>query len=132
MDYIKLRDFVSDTIEEIAKGIEDAIENMREMDVLINPMLNESGNASEKGRTANRSVQQIYFDLSVTTTCNSEKEKGFNINVVDFFSFNNANDAKIIQAEANRVRFAIPVGFQTNTDKSRADIERAEIRIRSI
>lgn len=128
METLNLSDFVADTITEVAKGVEKAKENLKELDVLINPATDSSGNIKTNYDGTIRPMQNIEFDLSVTIskeeidTEKDTKEGSARIQVVSLFSFTLGGGVKNESTEelnlkntaVNRVKFSIPVSFGTN------------------
>lgn len=128
MNTLNLSDFVSDTITEIAKGIENAKENLKELDVLIVPTTYD-GIVRTDTVGYQRSVQNIDFDLSITINQeekSSEENKtdvSAKIQVVSLFNLSlggglasqNYEESVNKNAVINRIQFSIPVSFGTNT-----------------
>lgn len=123
---INLSDFVSSTIVEIASGIEQAKELLKERDVRINPVLDEKGRALAVGKGIERAVQEIEFDLLVSVD-NVQKQKdednvSAKIQVVSIINLSlgggtkNSEELEYKNSAVNRIKFTIPVSFGTNTE----------------
>jgi len=129
MNTLNLSDFVSDTILQIAKGIEKAKEELKDTDVLIVPTTYD-GIVRTDIVGYQRSVQNVDFDLSVTInkeeklTEENKKDGNAKIQVVSIFNFSlgggisteNYEESIDKNAIVNRVKFSIPVSFGTNTE----------------
>jgi len=128
MNTLNLSEFVANTITEIANGIEKAKEQLKETDVLINPVTDSSGKyrTDEKGYI--RSTQNIEFDLSVTVNQEEKSSESNSINggakiqVVSIFNFSmggsseSSDELTNKNAIINRIKFSVPVSFSSNTE----------------
>ena len=112
---LSLDKFISLTLIEISKGVDIVKDELKGKDVLINPILNERGFVSTDQKDSYRKVQDITFDLSVTASTESNIDAGAKITVVSLFSAGADYDKTDSKIATNRVKFSIPVSFQTNT-----------------
>ena len=119
MEGIRLSEFVGSAIEEIAQGVEIAMDRLKGKDVLINPVLSETGKADVKDSVSVRDIQEVEFELCVTATDSSRSDKGIGINILDVVSFGGNSEKALSGITANRIKFSIPVSFQTSTGKER-------------
>lgn len=113
---IKLSDFVSQTITEIAQGMAKAAESLSDSDVVINPF-------TQDGMAMNlmysgRGVQQIDFDVSVVASSKDANSGGLHIAVLGMFSGGASAESSAGQSYISRLRFSIPVCFPLYEGKS--------------
>lgn len=128
MNTLNLSEFVANTITEIAIGIEKAKEQLKETDVLINPVTDGSGKHRTDQKGYVRSTQNIEFDLSVTVNQEERSSEsnslngGAKIQVVSIFNFSlggtteSSDELTNKNAIINRIKFSIPVSFSSNTE----------------
>ena len=113
---MELKDFISQTIREIAEGVQAASEQCSDLGVIVNPAvtLGENGdffvpkdNVKEH-ITVERRVQQIHMDVlvSVTETTTLDSEVEASINVLGA-NVNGKSEGNTVNS--NRVSFDIPV-----------------------
>jgi|GEM_PF-1378965 hypothetical protein len=124
MKEVNLSDFVKTTIVEIAKGLQEARDELKELGVLVNPHLNKEGviPARELDLTY-RQVQNISFDLMVsaenTGSTESQSAMGIGMKVISLIGLG----ADVSQKESdllknnsvNRISFSVPISFSPNT-----------------
>ena len=115
MEGISLSEFVRLAIIEIAKGVENAKDELKDRDVLINPIIGKDGFISTDVKDTKRNVQELEFDLSVTASSESKSGVGGSINVVSLFSGGAKKEDASSNITTSRLRFSIPVSFTTNT-----------------
>lgn len=130
MNTLNLSEFVSNTIVEIAKGVEQAKIDLKEYDVLINPATDSEGKVKTNSTNYVRLVQDVEFDLSVTInqdekqTEESDKSGASKIQVVSIINFSlggsmsNKKSEEIQNSHSaiNRIKFIVPVSFSTNSE----------------
>ena len=113
---MELKDFISQTIREIAEGVQAASEQCSDLGVIVNPAvtLGENGdffvpkdNVKEH-ITVERRVQQIHMDVlvSVTETSTLDSQVKASIKVLSA-NVNGKTDGNTLNS--NRVSFDIPV-----------------------
>jgi len=110
---MELKDFISETIVQIANGVIDAIEKCNEKNVIVNPdiTIGEKGeywvprNGSYK---IARRVQQVEMDICVTV---SESEKnGIDAKVgISVFGIGTNSTGLKSNTNESRIKFSIPV-----------------------
>lgn len=88
-----LKEFVSNTLTQIADGVQDTINDSSDKGYLVNPSNNKNGNN-----------YTIHFDLCIT----SQKEGGMNIKVVD---------GGLSEKSTNRINFDVEMTFPTSGNK---------------
>lgn len=122
---MELKDFVKNVIVEISTGMLEAKNELKDLDVLINPSSN-SGVIKES-QNSERLIQYIEFDVSVevkseeSASKEGEKEVGGKLQVASFLNIGaskkntNTENSVTENISNNRVKFSIPVSFPTNT-----------------
>ena len=121
-----LKDFVKESIVQIAKGIEEANAELLEADAMVNPIYvtMHSDNAQSYGRTKKRDpgfgepdsrvVQKVEFDVAVVAESGQQGSAGAKLSIA---SIGIGADGKTESSKKSesRIRFSIPVvlpGFQ--------------------
>ena len=92
-----------------------ASENLSGIDVLINPIIDNDKFISTTHKGSKRQVQQLDFDLSVTVSANEAGKIGASIKVLGLFDFGAKSDLSAHNITTSRLKFSIPISFQTNT-----------------
>lgn len=113
---MELKEFISQTIREIAEGVQAASEQCSDLGVIVNPAvtLGENGDffvPKEKAKehtVVERRVQQIHMDVlvSVTETTTLDSEVKASIKVLGANVNGKSEDNTV---NSNRVSFDIPV-----------------------
>lgn len=106
---MELSEFVSQTLSEVFKGIEDFIGN-RDKD------LKRDSGICEVQRIDRFGNEFISFDISVTSSESKEKEGGIGIKVVDFFNTEGNVSKSNTTLNANRIQFKVPVKYPTDAE----------------
>jgi hypothetical protein len=111
---MELKDFISETIQQISLGVKDAMDKCAELDVLVNPDITtgENGNFcipdSKYNVNIQRRVQIIDMDISVVVTATTENKMG---GMIGISMIGIGGETKGIEntSNTNRVKFSIPV-----------------------
>lgn len=118
---MELKDFISNTIEQISLGVIEASRNCKEYNVIVNPSvtIGKSGDyfIPEKPQNVHitRRVQMINMDIVVSQIESEEAELNGKL-WVSFLSLGGkTKEDKNIGSE-NRVRFSIPVALPIDND----------------
>lgn len=112
---IKLDEFVSIAIIEIANGVSMAIDKLSGVDVLINPIVDDGKDVDTTHVGSKRQVQQLDFDLSVTAAANETGKSGAAIKVLSALNLGTSSDISAHYLTTSRLKFSIPISFQSNT-----------------
>lgn len=115
---MELKDFISETIQQISQGIVNAKEKCSELDVIVNPDITVGANGEyyipeEKNIShisMQRRVQLLNMDIAVTVTEASETSGGGKIGV-SILGANINSSGKSENTNVSRVKFSIPVCF---------------------
>lgn len=110
---MELKDFISETILQIASGVMDAKEKCKELDVIVNPDLTVGANNAyyvpNKGTyPVERRVQIINMDICVTVSESENNGIEGKVGIKIFGIGANSTESKGSTNES-RVRFSIPV-----------------------
>lgn len=110
---MELKDFISETIQQISLGVKDAMEKCQEMDVIVNPDITIGSDGdyyvSEKKNVAmQRRVQVIDMDISIVVTSSAESNIGGKIGV-SMLGVSGTSKEIDNTSNTNRVKFSIPV-----------------------
>lgn len=111
---MELKDFISETIQQISIGVKDAMEKCSDLDVIVNPDVTIGGDGdyfilNDKNHISiQRRVQIIDMDISVVVTATTENKMGGKIGIS---MIGLGGETKGIEntSNTNRVKFSIPV-----------------------
>lgn len=114
---MELKEFISETIQQISLSVTDAMNKCSELDVIVNPdiTVGEDGNffVPNKGNySMERRVQILDMDIAITVTNASETSGGGKIGVSIFGASINSS-GKSENTNVSRVKFSIPVCLPT-------------------
>ena len=108
---MELKEFISETIQQISLGVKDAMDKCSELDVIVNPDITIGSDGDyyvpENKNTAMQRRVQI-LDIAVTVTNASETSGGGKIGV-SIFGANINSSGKSENTNVSRVKFSIPV-----------------------
>lgn len=112
---MELREFVSETIQQVSLGVKDAMDKCSELDVIVNPDITVGADGDFYVPKAGsypmqRRVQLLDMDIAVTVTETSETSGGGKIGV-SIFGANINSSGKSENTNVSRVKFSIPVCF---------------------
>lgn len=118
---MELKDFISQTLVQIAEGISEANEQLKSSDAIVNPpnVLISNGSGSDRltyGRikvaddyeSDSKQVQKIDFDVSVTATQGTETKGGIKIGISSIGLGSEGKSGNERQA-SNRIKFVVPM-----------------------
>ncbi len=111
---MELKDFISETIQQISIGVKDAMEKCSDLDVIVNPDVTIGGDGdyfipNDKNHISiQRRVQIIDMDISVVVTATTENKMGGKIGIS---MIGLGGETKGIEntSNTNRVKFSIPI-----------------------
>lgn len=113
---MELKDFISETIYEIATGVKNSMEKCKDLDVIVNPDV--CGLDKEhfyipqfpNKYATNRRIEPIEIDVSVVVSKSEESSIGGKIGISTLGiggKSNNSDDTK----NTNRIKFTVPVAL---------------------
>lgn len=118
---MELKEFISNTLMQIIEGMKDAQVRSSDLGAIINPRSISGSSLSAKVKDKTHSVQEIGFEVALTSTTDENSKKGIGV------AFGNigigANKAQGEQeVSVTNVRFSVPVIFpfidNDNTSKN--------------
>ena len=112
---MEIKDFISNTIEQVSEGIRDAQSKCRTYGTVVNPMIGDGSQGDyyipfrpdEKWQ-----VQTLDMDIAVSVTETSGNEKGGKIGISAIGAGMNIQKGASMASES-RIRFAIPICWPT-------------------
>lgn len=117
---MELKDFIANTLTQIAEGILAANEALADTDAKVNPtnLSTHSNNAQGFGRTTEgdegekrgRLVERVTFDVAVTTEGETKGSAGLKIGIATL-GFNTGGELRDKAGQASRIQFAVPMVF---------------------
>ncbi len=110
---MELKDFISETIVQIASGVIEATEKCKNMNVIVNPDVTYGQNGEfvvPKNGTFNleRRVQQINMDICVTVTESESKDINAKVGI-SVLGLGANSSGTTSNTNESRIRFSIPV-----------------------
>lgn len=110
---MELKDFISETIQQISLGVKDAMEKCQDMDVIVNPDITIGTDGDyyipeKKNIAMQRRVQVIDMDISVVVTASTENNIGGKIGI-SMLGVSGTSKEMDNTSNTNRVKFSIPV-----------------------
>ncbi|MCO7506776.1 MULTISPECIES: hypothetical protein [unclassified Pseudomonas] len=117
-----LKDFIANSLTQIAEGILQASEALANTDAEVNPTKIETYSNSAQGfartlkpeddRTISRTrlVERVSFDVAVSTEGETKGNAGLKVGIASF-GLNTGGELKDKTGQASRIQFAIPMVF---------------------
>lgn len=121
-----LKDFIANSLTQIAEGILAASEALANTDAEVNPtnLATHSNNAQGFGRTEGpedvkrgRLVERVTFDVAVTTEGETKGNAGLKVGIASF-GLNAGGELTDKTGQASRIQFAIPMVFPSKRAKA--------------
>ena len=108
---MELRDFISETLIQIVQGINDAQKALKETECVINPRNIEQGDYA-KAIIKNKAhvVQDVSFNIALTSTSNSEDKTGIGVMLGSFGIGGNKTSSDGNTSNTN-ISSSVPVVF---------------------
>ncbi|MRK22944.1 hypothetical protein [Pseudomonas sp. JG-B] len=116
---MELKDFIANSLCEIAEGILDANERLKGTDAIISPAHFQafSTGAQAYGRTlgnteskSTRIVEKVDFDVAIAVEAGTSKNAGLKISIAAV-GINTGGELKDKKGTASRIKFSIPMVF---------------------
>ena len=119
---MELKDFVKESIVQISKGIEEANQDLSELDACVNPIYvtMHSENAQSYGRTKtsdnsyeqpeSRVIQKIDFDVALVVEAGQQGSAGAKLSIASF-GIGAEGKTESNNRSESRIRFSVPVVF---------------------
>jgi hypothetical protein len=114
---VELRTFIRKTLIQVIEGIQEAQKESQETSAIINP-----SNTSMKQQVRhpdsgnNYSIQELHFDIAVTTTDKEGKSGGIGI-FVSSLGIGGKKEIQASQITENRIQFSVPIVFPEPSQK---------------
>ncbi|WP_133249162.1 trypco2 family protein [Abyssibacter profundi] len=115
-----LKDFVKDSLAQIAEGIIEANESLAHTDAIINPTAitvnSESSQAYARTRPQARSddrtrvVEKVDFDIAVTVHESEKTNAGIRVSVVSI-GLGAGGESSALSGSNSRIKFTVPMVF---------------------
>ncbi|WP_018463672.1 hypothetical protein [Segatella paludivivens] len=113
---MELKDFISETIYQIATGVKESMEKCKDLDIIVNPNIYQQSNnelyipedPSRHGIC--RRITPIEIDVSVAISNSSENSAGGKIGISVFGVGGNIKDTDNTM-NTNRIKFSVPVSL---------------------
>lgn len=96
---MQLDEFVRTTLSQIAKGVADAADELKEKDVVMCPRLQDG--------YGDRKETEVVFDVALTVSDSSSGEAGGKVSVASIFGINGKITESDTRQETSRVQFSI-------------------------
>lgn len=117
-----LRDFIKETIIQVALGIEDAAEALKDSSAIVNPknVLGTAGASDAKvygylgdaNNTSRQAVQRIDFDVAVSVGSGTETKGGIGL-IVGAIALGSQGKSDASSTSQSRIQFSVPMVLPT-------------------
>lgn len=119
---MELQEFVKETLLQITKGVKDAQEAAKEYGAVVNPKIM-PGCESAQISGEYRPVQNISFEIGLTTASEDSSKKGIGVILGGLKAGYDANDGKKESAVTN-IKFSIPLAFPVDASGNENKVKR--------
>jgi len=113
---MNLQDFITETLVQIARGIEQAAEQLKGTKGLVNPRNVNTSTYAESGiygfvdteQTFHKAVQKIEFDVAVTASTGTATKGGIGI-MVGAIGLGSQRQSEAQHSSVSRLKFVVPM-----------------------
>ena len=115
---MELKDFIKLTISGIVEATNELQDEFAADGVLINPPVSGTSGVYEPGGQyhTERAIQQIEFDVAVTSSSETGGEAGAGIKIVSFNAGGKGSHSRSSE-EVSRVRFSVPMTLRPTSEE---------------
>ena len=111
---MQLRDFITETLSQIAEGVEGARDRVMKAGGMINPIVvRETGLGGKPFKTPfltdEKNRHLVKFDVAVTVTERSGKKGGGEIEVLNLVSLGGSGSKETAREGSTRIQFSLPM-----------------------
>lgn len=110
-----LKDFVKETLSQIAAGVNESIPQVREAGGLVNPAVRTNTKTTDPSHFANlgtgRSIFLVDFDVAVTVEEDSATNAEAKISVATLLSLKTSGESGNRSSFTNRIGFKVPLAL---------------------
>jgi hypothetical protein len=118
---MELQEFITKTLKAYIAGVKDAQEYAAEQGAKVNPSSRKAGEL-KSCRTVDADtgqlLQDVEFDVAVTSSEGSEKKGGIGI-IVAYLGMATQAKTDTASSEISRIKFAVPVALPIQWDKQK-------------
>jgi len=112
---MELKDFVKETLSQIAAGVHESIPNVREAGGLVNPAVRTNTKTTDPSHFANfgpgRSVFLVDFDVAITVEEGSGTSAQAKLNVASLLTLKAGGESGNRSSATNRINFKVPLAM---------------------
>lgn len=118
-----LKDFVKSSLSQVAEGIIEANNALKDTDAIVNPaeIVVNSDNSQAYGRTKRpelkedptRVVEKVEFDVAVTVQEGESTNAGIKVSVMSI-GLGAGGESSLTQGSQSRIKFTVPMVFPSN------------------
>lgn len=105
---MQLHEFVKDAIVQIVQGVQAAKEELKDIDVLINPVL--GSDLSRTGDSGLRAVQQLEINVAVSVEGKEGSKQGIGV-MAGLFSAGAAGSQEATNKTVSTLKFSVPISL---------------------
>jgi hypothetical protein len=110
---MELKDFIRETLAQIAAGVEAAQTEVRDSGGFVNPAHRAGKQESDKSHfgslTLGQNIFLVDFDVTVTVVDATETEGKAKLNVAGFLNLGTGGQSNTSSTETNRISFKVPL-----------------------
>ncbi|WP_437918545.1 hypothetical protein [Sphingobacterium sp. LRF_L2] len=110
---MELKEFIKEAVVQIVNGVEDARKELADVDVLINPCINERGAVANEGNAVGegeRQPQNIEINVAITVEGEGSNAKGLSV-FTGFFAIGGQSSNNERTSAVNTLRFNVPISL---------------------
>lgn len=116
---MNLKDFIETSLVDIIEGVKAAQKKTTEKEiVLVHPPMKSHSQAKDESfylTNANQIARLVKFDVALTSSKESNKDKGGELKVVSIFSLKKSQEDKFLDSGVSRITFEIPISLPGTT-----------------
>ena len=106
MAQISLQEFVTETLNQVIRGVAEAKPDAEKHRAEVNPQMRGVPRTDSRGRL----IQEIEFDVAVTTSDATKTKGGIGI-VVGPLALGSAGQSDAMNQSVSRIRFSVPISL---------------------
>lgn len=108
-----LKDFITETLVQIASGIEDAQVKLKEQDsqAIINTNMTQTGDGNLVTGGRRVPVEIVEFDVAILANEGTETNAGIGLTVASLLNLKAGGQSNQSQGSESRIKFKIPMSY---------------------
>jgi len=110
---MELKDFVTETLVQIAEGIEEAQKRLHEKnsEAIINTNMTQSSRGHLVTGGSNKPVEMVEFDVAILANEGTATKAGVGLTVASLLKLDAGGQSKQSKGTESRIKFKIPMSY---------------------